>query len=209
MLSKEIAGIDEVGKGALFGPVFAGAVILDKYSASFLIKAGLKDSKKLSSKKRAALVPLIKERAISCALGQASAREIDMLGIRKATEKAMLRAVHRLKPQPVLLLIDGSLPLRLWEGHQKTLVKGEEKSAAIAAASVLAKVRRDELIKQLAKQYPFYGLETNAGYGTSFHRRALIQKGSTELHREKFLSKIKSIEYQFSLHHAEKSRTNC
>ena len=191
LLSKEIAGIDEVGKGALFGPVFAGAVILNKQSESLLIKAGLKDSKKLSAKKRAALVPLIKEIAISWALGQASAREIDQFGIRKATEKAMLRAVHRLKPQPLLLLIDGCLPLRLWEGKQKTLVKGEDKSAAIAAASVLAKVNRDALIKQLANQYPLYGLETNSGYGTILHRNALIQKGPTELHRKSFLSKIK------------------
>ncbi len=191
MLSDEIAGIDEVGKGALFGPVFAGAVILNEHGESFLISAGLKDSKKLSAKKRAALIPLIKEIAISWSLGQASAREIDMLGIRKATEKAMLRAVHRLKPQPILLLIDGCLPLRLWKGKQKTLIKGEDKSAAIAAASVLAKVSRDTLIKQLSNHYPFYGLETNAGYGTILHRKALTQKGPTELHRKSFLSKIK------------------
>ena len=191
LLNNEIAGIDEVGKGALFGPVFAGAVILNKQSESLLITAGLKDSKKLSAKKRGVLVPLIKEIAISWALGQASAKEIDMIGIRKATEKAMLRAVHRLKPQPVLLLIDGCLPLRLWEGKQKTLIKGEDKSAAIAAASVLAKVHRDTLIKQLANKYPSYGLETNSGYGTIFHRNALIEKGPTELHRKSFLSKIK------------------
>ncbi len=191
LLSNEIAGIDEVGKGSLFGPVFAGAVILNKQSESFLITAGLKDSKKLSAKKRAALVPLIKKIAISWALGQASAREIDMLGIRKATEKAMLRAIHRLRPQPLLLLIDGCLPLRLWEGKQKILVKGEDKSAAIAAASVLAKVTRDELIKKLSNQYPFYGLETNSGYGTIHHRNALIKEGPTELHRKSFLSKIK------------------
>ncbi len=191
MLNNVIAGIDEVGKGALFGPVFAGAVILDKQSESFLIKAGLKDSKKLSSKKRAALTPLIKEKASSWALGQASAKEIDLHGIRTATEKAMIRAIHRLKQQPMLLLIDGCLPLRLWEGKQRTLIKGEDKSAAIAAASVLAKVTRDALIKELAKQYPFYGLETNSGYGTIIHRRALIQKGATELHRKSFLSKIK------------------
>ncbi len=191
LLPKEIAGIDEVGKGALFGPVFAGAVILDKQSEGFLISSGLKDSKKLSAKKREALVPLIKKSSISWALGQASAREIDMFGIRKATEKAMLRAVQLLNPKPVLLLIDGCLPLRLWTGKQKTLVKGEDKSPAIAAASVLAKVARDALIKELAKKYPFYGLETNSGYGTLLHRRALVEKGSTELHRKKFLSKIK------------------
>ncbi len=191
MLSKEIAGVDEVGKGALFGPVFAGAVILDSESDHFLIEAGLKDSKKLSAKKRAALVPLIKENCISWALGQASAREIDFLGIRNATEKAMLRAIHRLNPNPTLLLVDGCLPLRLWEGEQKLLIKGEDKSAAIASASVLAKFSRDALIQRLAKQYPFYGLETNVGYGTLLHRKALIQKGPSQLHRKQFLSKIK------------------
>ena len=132
-----IAGLDEVGKGALFGPVFAGAVILDKEAEKKLILAGVKDSKKLSKKVRSELEPLIKTIATQWSLGQASAREIDLHGIRLATEKAMIRAVQRLNTRPALLLIDGSLPLRLWEGNQKTIIRGEDKYPAIAAASVL------------------------------------------------------------------------
>ncbi|KGG14734.1 MULTISPECIES: ribonuclease HII [unclassified Prochlorococcus] len=185
------AGLDEVGKGSLFGPVFAGAVILEKQNEIYLINSGVKDSKKLSPEKRMSLLPIIKEYALNWSIGQASAREIDLLGIRLATEKAMIRAVHKLIPQPEILLIDGCLPLRSWEGPQKTLVKGEDKSVAIAAASILAKVTRDELIKQLAQAYPSYGLEKNVGYGTLLHRKALIKLGATKLHRKSFLSKIK------------------
>ncbi len=191
MFSK-IAGIDEVGKGSLFGPVFAAAVILNKQAELKLINAGLKDSKKLSPKKRTSMVPLIKTLATNWGIGQASAREIDFLGIRLATEKAMIRAIHRLNPQPEILLIDGNLPLRLWKGEQQTLIKGEDKSAAIAAASVIAKVARDSLIQRLAIKFPNYGLEKNAGYGTYFHRMKLIQSGETPLHRKTFISKIKS-----------------
>ena len=188
---ERIAGVDEVGKGAIFGPVFAGAIILDNQSEKILINAGVKDSKKLSAKRRTSLVPIIKRISKNWALGQASAREIDSLGIRIATEKAMIRAIHKLNAKPELLLIDGSLPLRLWEGKQTSLIKGEEKSISIAAASVLAKVARDELIKRLARKYPFYGLERHMGYGTTFHREKLLETGSTKLHRQSFLSKIK------------------
>ena len=187
-----IAGLDEVGKGSLFGPVFAAAVILNKESELYLIKTGLKDSKKLSTKKRTLLEPIIKKVAIGWSVGQASAREIDFLGIRLATEKAMIRAVHRLTLQPSYLLIDGKLPLRLWEGMQESLIKGEDKSPSIAAASVIAKVSRDSLIKRLAVKYPNYGLDTNVGYGTNFHRKQLIYLGASDLHRKTFLSKIQT-----------------
>ncbi len=190
-MSITIAGLDEVGKGALFGPVFAGAVILNSQSENQLIAAGVKDSKKLSKKKRASLIPIIHKFSNCWSIGQASAREIDLLGIRKATEKAMMRAIHRLSTTPDLLLIDGCLPLRLWEGDQKTIVKGEDKSLAIAAASILAKVARDKLIQKLAGNYPAYGLEKNVGYGTVCHRKELIKSGATKLHRQTFLSKIK------------------
>ncbi len=186
-----VAGIDEVGRGALFGPVFAGAVILSQKAEIDLIRAGLKDSKKLSPKKRALLMPMIKEIAVNCSIGQASAREIDCFGIRLATEKAMIRAVHRLNPHPEKLLIDGNLPLRLWTGKQETLIKGEDKSPAIAAASVIAKVTRDSLLNRLAREYPSYGLEKNVGYGTEFHRKRLIKLGPTPLHRKTFISRIK------------------
>ncbi len=186
-----LAGLYEVGRGAIFGPVFAGAVILDKQSEVELLNAGVKDSKKLTAKKRSLLVPIIQQVSKSWCLGQASAQEIDLLGIRKATEKAMLRAIQGLSLKPDLLLIDGCLELRLWEGAQQTVIKGEDKFPAIAAASVIAKVARDELIVRLANQYPHYGLERNVGYGTAFHREALIQKGPTKLHRATFLSRIK------------------
>ena len=185
-----IAGVDEVGKGCLFGPVFAGAVILSKENESKLLNKGLKDSKKLNFRQRNNLVPLIKENSIAWALGQASAREIDSIGIRMATEKAMLRALEKFLSTPDLILVDGILPIRLWRGKQQTQVRGESHFPSIAAASVLAKEARDELIRRLARKYPFYGLEKNKGYGTEIHRVNLIKAGASELHRKSFLSKL-------------------
>ena len=185
-----IAGVDEVGKGCLFGPVFAAAVILSKSNEINLLSQGLKDSKKLSSKKRNDLVPLIKKNSISWAIGQASAREIDSIGIREATEKAMLRALEKFPSPPDLILVDGVLPIRLWPGKQKTQVRGESHFASIAAASVIAKETRDELIKRLALKYCHYGLEKNKGYGTEIHRTNLIKAGATKLHRKSFLTKL-------------------
>ena len=185
-----IAGVDEVGKGCLFGPVFAGAVILSKANATNLLKQGLKDSKKLSPRQRYDLVPLIKTNSIAWSIGQASAREIDSIGIRKATEKAMLRALEKFSSPPDLILVDGILPIRLWSGQQKTQVQGEDHFPSIAAASVLAKEARDELIKRLARKYSIYGLEKNKGYGTKVHRTSLIKEGASKLHRKSFLSKL-------------------
>ena len=186
----ETAGVDEVGKGSLFGPVFAGAVLLDQNAEIALLNAGLTDSKILTSKRRALLVPLIKQEAQAWALGQASQKEIDLIGIRSATEKAMIRALEKLTKPLQMVLVDGVLPIRLWKGHQKTLVHGEKKCPAIAAASVLAKEARDALIKRLAENYPGYGLDTNVGYGSTFHRKALLEIGPASLHRKSFLSKI-------------------
>ncbi len=185
-----IAGVDEVGKGCLFGPVFAGAVILSKSNELKLLSKGLKDSKKLNSRQRNTLVPLIKENSIAWSLGQSSAREIDSIGIRKATEKAMIRALEKFSSRPDLILVDGKLPIRLWHGKQQTQIQGESHFPSIAAASVLAKEARDELIKRLAKEYTLYGLEKNKGYGTEFHRTNLTKVGSSKLHRRSFLSKL-------------------
>tara|TARA_Y100001968_G_scaffold65848_1_gene56622 strand:- start:372 stop:959 length:588 start_codon:yes stop_codon:yes gene_type:complete len=192
MKAKEflIAGVDEVGKGCLFGPVFAGAVILSKENETNLLSQGLKDSKKLSPKQRNNLVPLIKKNSLAWAIGQASAREIDHIGIREATEKAMLRALEKFSSPPDLILVDGVLPIRLWPGKQKTQVQGENHFPSIAAASVLAKEVRDELIKRLSRKYSMYGLERNKGYGTEFHRTNLIKAGPTKLHRKSFLSRL-------------------
>ncbi len=186
----QIAGVDEVGKGCLFGPVFAGAVILSKSNEAKLLSKGLKDSKKLSHRQRYNLVPLIKKYSIAWSIGQASAREIDQIGIRMATEKAMLRALEKFSSPPDLILVDGILPIRLWPGKQKTQVRGESHFTSIAAASVLAKEARDELIKRLARKYNCYGLEKNKGYGTEMHRTNLIKEGATKLHRKSFISRL-------------------
>jgi ribonuclease HII len=184
------AGVDEVGRGCLFGPVFAGAVVLASASLAPLAALGLTDSKRLTARRRAALVPQIQRAAVDWALGQASAAEIDRLGIRSATELAMLRALHKLAVIPELVIVDGVLPLRRWAGEQITLVRGDSACLAIAAASVLAKQARDELVRELARRHPGYGLERHAGYGTEQHRRALRELGPAALHRRSFLSRV-------------------
>ena len=185
-----IAGVDEVGKGCLFGPVFAGAIILSKANEKILLSHGLKDSKKLNHRQRNKLVPLIKKHSTAWSIGQASPREIDSFGIRKATEKAMLRALEKFPSPPELVLVDGILPIRLWPGKQRTQVRGESHFASIAAASVIAKAARDELIKRLAGKYNLYGLDKNKGYGTEIHITNLVKSGPTKLHRKSFLSKL-------------------
>jgi ribonuclease HII len=187
-----LAGVDEVGRGCLFGPVFAAAVILPPRAEAPLASAGLTDSKALSPRHRAELVPLIRRLAGGWAIGQASAAEIDSLGIRSATELAMLRALQRLDGPLQLVLVDGILPLRLWPGPQRTLKGGDRLCAAIAAASVLAKEERDGLIRRLAPRFPGYGLERHVGYGTAFHRQALQTLGPTALHRRTFLRRMLS-----------------
>ncbi len=186
-----IAGVDEVGRGCWFGPVFAGAVVLSDAARETLSAAGLTDSKALSAKRRSQLVPLILEQAESWALGQASAQEVDGLGIRSATERAMLRALQCLgSPAPDHVLVDGNLPLRLWSGSQETVVRGDSAHLEIAAASVLAKQARDALLVRLAQRYPGYGFERHAGYGTAQHRAAVLSLGPTQLHRRSFLRKV-------------------
>jgi ribonuclease HII len=184
------AGVDEVGRGCLFGPVFAAAVVLPASALHPLAELGLTDSKKLTARRRAALVPAIENQAAAWALGQASAAEIDCCGIRLATERAMHRALQKLPHPPQLVLVDGVLPLRGWSGEQATLVRGDSHCLAIAAASVLAKQARDTLITALAQRYPGYGLERHAGYGTVQHRTALEQLGPTPLHRLSFLGRF-------------------
>jgi ribonuclease HII len=189
---RPLAGVDEVGRGCWFGPVFAAAVVLPDAAHAPLAAAGLTDSKALTARRRSQLVPLIEQQAERWALGQASAREIDAFGIRTATERAMLRALQRLQlAQPLaMVLVDGVLPLRLWYGPQRTVVRGDSQHLEIAAASVLAKQARDALIHRLAARYPFYGLERHAGYGTAVHRQALLEHGPTPLHRRSFLRKV-------------------
>ena len=180
--------MDEVGRGCVFGPVFASAVMLPAGALPPLQAAGLTDSKKLTARRRSALVPQIQSLAIAWALGQASSTEIDRRGIRWATEQAMLRALQKLPRLPPLVIVDGVFPLRSWQGDQCTLVAGDSHCLAIAAASVLAKQARDGLIQGLAERYPGYGLERHAGYGTAQHREAIGHLGLTPLHRRSFLT---------------------
>ena len=133
---------------------------------------------------------MIQSLCVASGLGQASAREIDACGIRVATERAMLRALQRLPQRPGLVLVDGNLPLRLWQGQQRTVIAGDSRSAAIAAASVLAKEARDALIRRLSVRFPGYGLERHAGYGTAQHRQSLMASGPTPLHRHTFLRRL-------------------
>lgn len=180
-----ICGIDEAGRGPLAGPVCAAAVILPRG----LVIPGLDDSKKLSDKRRRELMPVIKEQAIAWGIGFASHEEIDEINILQATFLAMERALAQLQVKPDLALIDGNrekdfgLPV-------KTVVKGDSLSANIAAASVLAKVTRDDLMEDQAVTYPGYGFEIHKGYGTKAHYAALTQKGPSPIHRMTFLKKF-------------------
>ena len=182
-------GIDEVGKGAVFGPVFSAVVVLNEKSKSILKKFGVKDSKKLTPKKRKLLLPKILLLSSDYGIGQSSAREIDKLGIRVATELSMIRALKKLKEKPSNLIIDGPLLLRQWEGIQENIISGDSKFIAIASASIVAKVSRDNLMERLEKKYSGYLIFKNKGYGTREHLATIKQKGITNLHRKSFLKK--------------------
>lgn len=180
-----ICGVDEAGRGPLAGPVCAAAVILPEHHQI----PGLNDSKKLTDKKRRELFPLIKEQAIAYGIGMASHQEIDEINILQATYLAMERALAQLNVKPDMALIDGNrakdfgLPVR-------TVVKGDSLSASIAAASILAKVTRDDLMVEMAGEYPGYGFEVHKGYGTKAHYEALRTQGPCAIHRMSFLKKF-------------------
>ena len=180
-------GIDEVGKGAVFGPVFSAVVVLTKKNKLILKKFGVDDSKKLTPKKRKLLLPKILLLSSDYGIGQSSAGEIDKFGIRVATEISMIRALTKLKEKPTQLIIDGPLPLRPWKGIQKNIISGDSKFTAIASASIVAKVFRDNLMEKLEKKYPGYFIFKNKGYGTREHFEIIKQNGITNLHRKSFL----------------------
>jgi len=186
-------GIDEVGKGCIFGPVFSAAVRLSKKNGVILKNLGLDDSKKLSPTKRSILIPYIFALSDDWGIGQSSVNEIDKFGIRYATELSMIRAIDKLKYKPIKILVDGPLPLRSWYGIQKNIVKGEAKFASIAAASVLAKVKRDALMNRFEIRYEGYHLSKNKGYGTNEHFLSIQTKGLTKMHRTSFLKKLNII----------------
>jgi len=183
------AGIDEVGRGAVFGPVFSAVVVLTEKNSSTLKQFGVIDSKKLTPKKRKFLVPKILLLSSDYGIGQSSAREIDKLGIRYATELSMIRALKKLKEKPSELIIDGPLLLRPWEGIQKNIVSGDSKFISIASASIVAKVSRDNLMERLEKKYSGYLIFKNKGYGTREHLSIIKENGITNLHRKSFLKK--------------------
>lgn len=180
-----ICGVDEAGRGPLAGPVCAAAVILPPHAEI----PGLNDSKKLSDKRRRELFPVICEQALAYGIAFATEEEIDEINILQATFLAMQRALDQLKIRPDLALIDGNrqkdfgLPV-------KTVVKGDSLSANIAAASILAKVTRDDLMVRQAEQFPQYGFEIHKGYGTRAHYAALEQFGPCPIHRKTFLKKF-------------------
>ena len=182
-------GIDEVGRGAVFGPVFSAAVVLTEKNKSILKQLGVKDSKKLTPKKRKLLFPKILLFSSDYGIGQSSVREIDKFGIRVATELSMIRALKKLRAKPSELIIDGSLSLRPWNGLQKNVVSGDSKFIAIASASIVAKVSRDNLIERLEKKYSGYLIYKNKGYGTREHLSFINKNGITTLHRRSFLKK--------------------
>ena len=182
---KLICGVDEAGRGPLAGPVCAAAVILPAH----IDIPGLDDSKKLSDKRRRELYPIIKEQAIAYSIGLADCKEIDEINILQATFLAMERAISAMDIKPEVALIDGNrqkdfgLPV-------ETVVHGDSLSASIAAASILAKVTRDDLMLEMAQEYPQYGFEIHKGYGTKAHYAALAEFGPCPIHRMTFLKKL-------------------
>jgi ribonuclease HII len=180
-MKKIIAGVDEVGRGSLIGPVYAAAVILNKS----INKKLLKDSKSLSKDKREQVFSYIKNNSI-WALGQASVKEIEKMNILHASLLAMKRAIKKLKKKPNLVLIDGNKLPNLKNYNLKYIIKGDQKIPSISAASIVAKVSRDKFITTLSKKFKNYGWNTNCGYGTKKHLTALKKFGITKYHRKTF-----------------------
>jgi ribonuclease HII len=179
---KLVAGVDEVGRGCLAGAVVAATVILDLSKA---LPEGLNDSKKISAKNRERIAEEIRVNAICYAIAQIEAEEIDRINILQATKKAMISAVGKLNPAADFLLID-AVQLKEINLPQKAIIHGDAISASIAAASIIAKTYRDELMKEFDKTYPEYGFSKHVGYGTKTHFEALRKFGATPIHRKTF-----------------------
>lgn len=177
-----ICGIDEVGRGPLAGPVVAGAVILPRDCDLLYIN----DSKQLSEKKREELYTAIMEKAVCCGLGYASPQRIDEINILQATYEAMREAIGKLSPQPDLLLND-AVTIPQVSIRQVPIIKGDAKSISIGAASIIAKVTRDRLMREYDRIFPEYGFAGNKGYGCAAHIEALKKYGPTPIHRKSFI----------------------
>ena len=180
-----ICGVDEAGRGPLAGPVCAAAVILPPNMEI----PGLNDSKKLSDKKRRELYPIIKEQAIAYGIAFVDHEKIDEINVLQATYMAMGQAIAQLSVKPELALIDGNRAAD-FGASTETVVHGDSLSASIAAASVLAKVSRDDYMLEMAKEYPQYGFEIHKGYGTKAHYAAITEHGTSPIHRMSFLKKF-------------------
>ena len=188
---RQIAGIDEAGRGPLAGPVVSAAVILPKNFSC----PGITDSKKLSEKKRNSFFPIIKEKAICVGIGITTHKEIDQINILQASLLSMKRAVENLSQSsdgsspnfllPDFLLIDGKFTIDM-DINQSAIIKGDSKSISIAAASIIAKVTRDKIMKNLHEQYPLYNFSQNKGYPTKAHKEAILQHGPCPVHRMTF-----------------------
>ena len=189
-LMKIIAGVDEVGRGSLIGPVYAAAVILSKSINSKI----LKDSKKLTKEKRRILFNYIKKNSI-WATGKASVKEIDKINILQASLLAMKRAIKKLKKKPSQVLIDGNKIPNLKNYNLRAIVKGDQKVPSISAASIIAKVTRDQFIKTLAKKNKGYHWDQNFGYGTKQHLKAIRKLGVSKHHRKTFMPIAKFIKH--------------
>ena len=180
-MKKIIAGVDEVGRGSLIGPVYAAAVILN----SNINKKELKDSKKLNKTKREVLAKYIKKNS-TWAIGAASLKEVEKINILNASLLAMKRAIQKLKKKPKIVLIDGNKSPKIKNYFIKTIIKGDQKIPEISAASIIAKVSRDKLITNISKNFKSYKWHLNAGYGTKEHLRVIKKFGITKFHRKTF-----------------------
>ena len=182
-----VAGVDEAGRGALAGPVFAAAVALP-LNDPMLVEAlrEVRDSKLLSAAVRERLLPLINQHAVATGIGQASAATIDRLGILPATRQAMGDAIRALSPSAAAVLIDGPIRLAAVALPQRAVIRGDQLSVSVAAASILAKVSRDRYMVALHERFPDYGFARHKGYGTVEHRRALAALGPCPEHRLTF-----------------------
>ena len=183
-----ICGIDEAGRGPLAGPIVSAAVILDSSDLDDIILY-INDSKKLSEHKREELSEIIKEKALSYSISMCDSKEIDEKGIGYCNNHVFIKACEGLSIKPDLVLSDGYL-IKNFNGENKHVIKGDTKSACIACASIIAKVYRDNIMKEYHKKYPQYDFEKNVGYGTKTHVDALKEVGPTEIHRVSFLKNI-------------------
>lgn len=176
----KIAGVDEVGRGPLAGPVVAAAVILPEDEQI----DGVIDSKLLSEKRREELFEIIQQKALAIGIGQINPQEIDRINVLEATKKAMKIAIGKCQPQPEFLLIDGNQGLPIYQ--QKTIINGDQKSHSIAAASIIAKVTRDRIMRKYHEIFPEYGFDSHKGYGTKLHCKKIAEVGASPIHRASF-----------------------